>query len=93
LKEGGMERRAKKGKKEAFIKFWVRSSPFKLEKREGVMEFIGPCILETSLPNPVNKSILNIFFISVALALFFIAIFIALIIIQQILCQFLKGKI
>jgi len=52
-----MERRAKKGKKEAFINFWVRSSSSRQEKWEGDIDlFIGPYVLNVSLPVPAYES-------------------------------------
>ncbi|MDD8020026.1 MAG: hypothetical protein PHU81_02415 [Acidobacteriota bacterium] len=52
-----MERRAKKGKKEAYIKFWVRSL-FSELKREGELDILtGPHILNFSLPASAIQSI------------------------------------
>ncbi|MGC8746260.1 MAG: hypothetical protein ACP5SQ_06490 [Candidatus Saccharicenans sp.] len=49
-----MERRAKKGKKEAIIKFLVRSSSLRENKSEGEIGFFGSCIFDFSLPNPAK---------------------------------------
>jgi len=53
-----MERRAKKGKKEAFINLWVRSSLSTNIKREGEIGFLfSPSKLNISLPGPAQVSI------------------------------------
>ncbi|MDI6697685.1 MAG: hypothetical protein QME85_01940 [Candidatus Saccharicenans sp.] len=55
-----MERRAKKGKKEAFINLWVRSSPDLKTKREGEIGFLfSPSNLNISLPGPAKISMYN----------------------------------
>jgi len=55
-----MERRAKKGKKEAFINFWVRSSLAKPGIREGDVDlFKSSSIFIISLPKLLNTSIIR----------------------------------
>ncbi|MBC7349329.1 MAG: hypothetical protein H5U05_05085 [Candidatus Aminicenantes bacterium] len=64
-----MERRAKKGKKEAFINLWVRSSPkFKKQGEEEIVFSIFPLNLNIFLPVPaaasMYKNCLSCFFVS-----------------------------